>query len=113
LKETLMNPDATTAKQMLLDASKNCAFTPEGRLIAKLPPKRRFKSPAGFATERNNSDSLDEQTGRVFYPLRRSGRPHQQWKAKPSVLVPKLGFSETISDGIERFASHLHLAQAR
>jgi hypothetical protein len=108
-----MKPDPTTAKQVLLGASKNCVFTAEGRLIAKLPPKRRFKSSADFATERNNSDSLDEQTRRVVYPLKRSGHPHQKWKAKPSALVTKPGFSETISDGIGRFASHLHLAQAR
>jgi hypothetical protein len=107
-----MKLDTAIAKEMILDANKDCIFTAEGRLIAKLPPKRRCKTSAHYVRP-SNSDSFGQKPARTFYPLKRSGHPHQQWKTKPSVLVTKLGFDETISDGIERFVSHLHLAQAR
>ena len=107
-----MKPDTAIAEQMLLEANKDYVFTAKGKLIAKLPPKRRFKTSADYAPA-CNPESLGEKTGRAFYPLKRSGHPHQQWKTKPNALVTKLGFNETISDGIERFVSHLHLAHAR
>jgi hypothetical protein len=107
-----MKPDAAIAEQMISEANKDYAFTAKGKLIAKLPPKRRFKISADYSPA-YNSESLGEKTGRGFYPLKRSGQPHRLWKTKSSTLVTKIGFNETISDGMARFVSHLHLAEAR
>jgi hypothetical protein len=107
-----MKPDIAIADQTILEANKDYAFTAKGKLIAKLPPKRRFKTSEDYVPA-CNSESLGDKTGRVFYPLKRSGHPHRLWKTQSSTLATKLGFSETVSDGIGRFVSHLHLAQAR
>jgi hypothetical protein len=86
------------------------------RALVSLPQKKRCKSDPAMEPE-------NVAPGKVLVPaisplprrqrLKRSGHPHHQWKAQPSAVVTKLGFSETISDGIERFVSHLHVAQAR
>jgi hypothetical protein len=107
-----MKPDTAIAEQMILEVNKDYVFTAKGKLIAKLPPKRRFKTAADYAPA-CNSESFWGKTGRGFYPLKRSGRPHRLWKTKSNTLVTKIGSSETISDGIARFVSHLHVAEAR
>jgi hypothetical protein len=107
-----MKPDTAIAEQMILEANKDYVFSAKGKLIAKLPPKRRFKTSADYVPA-FNSESPGEKTGRGFYPLKRSGHPHRLWKMKSSPLITKIGFNETLSDGIERLVSHLHLAQAR
>lgn len=55
-----MKPDTAIANGMILDASKNCIFTAERRLIA---------------------NQGDRKSGRPFYPLERSGH----WYHEPGI----------------------------
>lgn len=71
-----MNPRTAIATQML---------TPQGRLIATLPPKRRFKLP--IEPERPTDEISAEEVGKKScHRLNRSGRPHQEWVTARTAL---------------------------
>lgn len=95
---TKMNPQTVIATQML---------TPQGRLIATLPPKRRFKLP--IERERANDEIGAEEVGkRSCHRWNRSGHPHQEWVTARTALcsgarkLPRAALSHEIIDSFTR-----------
>jgi hypothetical protein len=76
-----MNPAPAIARETNFDANESQALTPDGRLIAKLVPKRRFKTRTACEPL-----AFNDASGRSGYPLKRSGQPHRLSKRKAEML---------------------------
>jgi hypothetical protein len=95
---TKMNPQTAIAMQML---------TPQGRLIAMLPPKRRFKLPIE-REQAKDEIGTDEVSKLSCHRLNRSGHPHQEWVTARTPLcsrarkLPRAALSHEIIDSFTR-----------